>query len=877
MKRLFFLIILYFFFPFAAKAATEFVNVVDPGNGTGTDYTSLSAWENSFGTIDLTFNTLVFSGTTTSTLSDSVTVYQCRSGVYQSVTGTMTHDTATQALVKSITAGATFSANDRWYTNNTCDSANYFTISNIGDSPIVVAKCRTTTGAADTAAVTIDGFTTSATNYIKVWTDPNENYRHKGKWDEGKYRLEITNSNGILINEDYATVDGLQILLTGTDNSYNGSIRVGTLSVTNNSIKISNNILKGNISGAGEAKEGIWINYDGNAITSIWNNIVYGFIGTDSKGVENNSQAEAYIYNNTILNNLTGIVASQGTVIAKNNLAYNNAADYSGSFNASSSNNLSKDGSSPNTGSTDCGSHYCTNQTVAFISTTSGNDDFHLAASDSGARNAGTDLHADPNLPFSTDIDGNSRPSQDVWDIGADEWSGATYQSSEAGQMTNGLVGYWSFNEQDIHGNTAYDRSTSGNNGAISGAQKAIGKRGQALNFDGDDYVNLGQPSTLDITGSFTVSAYIKADSFPQINNDIVSKYSGSWTFNISKDYADPRLLFYFTGDSETHTGGRYSNTIVNANTWYYLTGVYNSDSDTVDVYINGMLDNGILDGVIPDTIDVYPIDTYIGARPSEPNDNFHGLIDEVRIYDRALSADEVKSLYNLGEVKMNSSQNSGTSSGLVGLWSFNGADLHGNTAYDRSGQGNDGTISGASRTIGKIGQALSFDGADDYIEIQDNSNFDISNALTLSAFIKTPLPVDTANTILAKGGLGGSLYGLSIEGANSQICFYTTGTTSPNCSGSPVYANSYCNNWCLITAVFDGSTKKIYVDGIERSSIDVSGTIDTNNNNLRIGMDTIGGYEYTGVIDEVRVYSRALSADEVKDLYNAGVVKVLK
>ena len=72
---------------------------------------------------------------------------------------------------------------------------------------------------------------------------------------------------------------------------------------------------------------------------------------------------------------------------------------------------------------------------------------------------------------------------------------------------------------------------------------------------------------------------------------------------------------------------------------------------------------------------------------------------------------------------KINSSQNSKLTNGLVGMWSFNGPDMSGVTAYDRSGQGNNGTLTnGPSRVAGKIGQALSFDGVNDYVSIGNSA-----------------------------------------------------------------------------------------------------------------------------------------------------------
>ena len=91
----------------------------------------------------------------------------------------------------------------------------------------------------------------------------------------------------------------------------------------------------------------------------------------------------------------------------------------------------------------------------------------------------------------------------------------------------------------------------------------------------------------------------------------------------------------------------------------------------------------------------------------------------------------------------LNQSQNDLVTNGLVGLWSFNGDDISGTTAYDRSSGGNNGTLtSGPTAVKGKVGQALSFDGTDDYVSIPDLS-LAASTGVTLSAWVN-PSVVDS-------------------------------------------------------------------------------------------------------------------------------------
>ena len=416
-----------FFFPKTTFAATEFVSVVDTG-GAG-DYSSLSLWENAIDS-DLTLaSNKVFAGTKTGTIADGASV----TGSISLATGTVYHSTATQIYIAVLTG--TFQSAEQIQV----DGSNYFTTTDAGDSAIAVAKCRATTGAADTTAVTVDGWTTSAANYIKIWTDPSENYRHSGKWDEGKYRLEIPNSvnSGMAIYSNYITVDGLQIFKTTTSWSAKACIHVFGYS---GEIKISNNILKF-INPSIYSSYGIYDNNTGQAsaqVMKIWNNIIYGAIDTD-----NNSGAGivlgalsagftggGYVYNNTIYNCYRGIERGGFVTVLKNNIAYNNTDNYylaSGGWDASSTNNLSGPGTDAQIPATNARNGYV----VTFAD--EANQDFHLDSSDTGARNQGIILYDaidDANLYFTTDIDNNARlDSAGTWDIGADENIAKIYRS----------------------------------------------------------------------------------------------------------------------------------------------------------------------------------------------------------------------------------------------------------------------------------------------------------------------------------------------------------------------------------------------------------------------------------------------------------------
>ncbi|MDQ1284238.1 MAG: hypothetical protein QG620_586 [Patescibacteria group bacterium] len=418
-----------------AHAATEFVSVIDPGGSATSDFSSASSWEsvmtNTATDLTATTATLVFSGATTGTLGNNITVYQCRGADYQSVTGTMIYDTvAGQALVKSITGGASFTIGDFWNTSSTCTGAtNYFTISNTGDSAIAVAKCRTTTGAADTTAVNISGWTTSAANYIKIWTDPSENYRHQGRWDESKYWLNYTASGtynyAIDNNEEYVWIDGLQVSISGSPGTEAMGINNGPSS--NGNALISNNIVKASLL-AGGVQRGI----SSPRTSKIWNNQTYSFEDTGFY-FSGYYSATIHSYNNTAVGNGGGFYNynSGNTVIVKNNLAYNNTDNWNygsgGTFDGTSTNNLSGPGSDAQIPATNA-----RNGVIVHFADEA-NDDFHLDSADTGARNQGIILYDagdDANLNFTTDIDNEARrDAAGTWDIGADEAITKIYRS----------------------------------------------------------------------------------------------------------------------------------------------------------------------------------------------------------------------------------------------------------------------------------------------------------------------------------------------------------------------------------------------------------------------------------------------------------------
>src|SRR5262245_59650801 len=207
-----------------------------------------------------------------------------------------------------------------------------------------------------------------------------------------------------------------------------------------------------------------------------------------------------------------------------------------------------------------------------------------------------------------------------------------------------GVTAGYAFNETS--GTTTADVSGHGITGAlVNGPTFAAGKYGNAVALDGaNDYVDLGNPTALRLTGSMTISAWVFASAFPADDAVIVSKRTSGesgFQLDLTKDNGPRTIGFKLTNSS----GGmmfRYGATTLQTNTWYHVTGVYNASAQTLDVYLNGQLDNGQLLGTVTSSQQNSTANVNIGRRAGS-GFLFTGRIDDVRIADHALTQDQIQ------------------------------------------------------------------------------------------------------------------------------------------------------------------------------------------------------------------------------------------
>ena len=233
---------------------------------------------------------------------------------------------------------------------------------------------------------------------------------------------------------------------------------------------------------------------------------------------------------------------------------------------------------------------------------------------------------------------------------------------------------------------------------------------------------------------------------------------------------------------------------------------------------------------------------------------------------------------------------------GLVGYWSFD--EGTGQIAYDNSDNNNDGTLGGTSSIEtsdpvwttptsspsqrGVKGNALNFDGEDDYVDCGSDESVK-PNHISISVWLRLRFVPDTSNRIVSKWWDGSSRsYELFINTGSvdtSTLYFYVS--TDGNIPDTSCYHSfsAYHGLWTHVVATYDGSIQRLYFNGVEvASNSGESGNINPNNADLIIGAqprdanptETFLHY-FNGAIDEVRIYNRALSAEEIRYHYNRG------
>jgi hypothetical protein len=437
------------------------------------------------------------------------------------------------------------------------------------------------------------------------------------------------------------------------------------------------------------------------------------------------------------------------------------------------------------------------------------------------------------------------------------------------GDVTTGLAGWWKLD--DGSGTSAADSSGNGNTGTLTGSPLpgwTTGINGGALNFlaSGSTYISTGYNTNL---GDFTVCAWFNSSSDTASQRIVDKSYSGG--FWLGHDTAGTANKW---GGGVEESGAPYGiNVTLNDGVWHHLCSVRSGTTHTI------YGDGGAV--TASNTVSAAPVDgsaLTLGALTGGGGNYFTGNIDDVRIYNRALNAQDIATLYYAtGPLSGDSG------SGLIHYWKLD--EGSGTTAADAVGTANV-TLAGtaAFTSSGKVygGLGLPNDGTQKTSNTTAPANILGQSKLTMAMWFKRA----AANAPVAVGqqnGASGDEIMLSLSSSgNTYVAVGAAG--AGNGAYATVTPGSNDSNWHHLAMVFDGTQTgdsnrlAAYLDGVPQTlsfrnpggpcSGCVPATTTTNALPFYFG-DNQGGLD-AGTIDEVRIYNRALSLADILTLYTS-------
>ena len=490
----------------------------------------------------------------------------------------------------------------------------------------------------------------------------------------------------------------------------------------------------------------------------------------------------------------------------------------------------------------------------------------------------------------------------------------AELDASWTPQWSN-LVGYWKLNGSGAVANASAITATIGSNGVAANANglglaHASGHSNQGLIFDGvDDSVSVPHHASLNLTGDWTLSGWVNRQASGQ--GSIVEKYhwAGGFGGYVLRINAAGRVeASLIQGTSAESCAGT---SVLANNRWYYVAATYSSATKALKCYLDGAVESTVI-GTLTSVSTSVPLQ--IGQRGDGTGARLPETLDEIAVWNNDLSAVEIATIYSRQSAKYSgqilsrvmdawSSQlwstlvpsttlpffkelpgSAGSESssiytsmgadlmnGLVGLWHMNESSATAgasNDFMDLSGLGNHGEQAGGVTfgSPGAMGPAATFDGVDDSVTFGSTNIPTSSSARTTSAWFKQNSLANRG--ILVYGSQAGSQL-WEMMAFNGHLMLHAYGGGQDTAS---IAAPINIGQWHHGTITYNGTTVRVYLDGKYRGQVNLA--LNTGNSIFKLGGP---GYfsNWNGQIDEAAIWNRALSDNEVLDLYRRGANRV--
>ncbi|MCA9397834.1 LamG domain-containing protein, partial [candidate division WWE3 bacterium] len=482
-----------------------------------------------------------------------------------------------------------------------------------------------------------------------------------------------------------------------------------------------------------------------------------------------------------------------------------------------------------------------------------------------------------------------------LYQLGATTHIATTITTNDS--LENGLIGHWTFDgpNMDFSASSAevIDSSPSGNDGDWQATTQIVrpGVLGQGIYMNGssNDQVNITNESDYDFTSSdsFSYGGWIQP-FYDDHRSTIVSHYGSGWNFGVEVQ-ENGEINAYM--DDSTDTIGENDGATANFDEWNHIMVVLNRADDTMTRYLNGVqigtiADASTIDNITPSILDI--------GRRGDLTNTCNCVLDDIRIYNRAVTAEEIQRLYELGATT-NIAKTLDTidilEQDLIAHWTFDGPtiDSSSSTAEIRDASDNPnfygnwiGSPNNATKP-GKLGQAIHLrsEGSNNPIRLASSTALNLgTDDFSWSFWYNSTSP--TSQQAIAGSRGGGAAIGLHIRinGTAGKLDTYIC----DDCSGSGqtvTYSDSSNYDepgWHHVVATFDRDGNVTYYhNGVEDGTGNISGqqgSITDDVDWFCLGATGCGASAYTqfyGLLDDIRVYRRVLTQEEVTRLYELG------
>lgn len=429
--------------------------------------------------------------------------------------------------------------------------------------------------------------------------------------------------------------------------------------------------------------------------------------------------------------------------------------------------------------------------------------------------------------------------------------------------LTAGLVSYYKLDGNSID-------SINSNNGVDTNIIYTTGKISQAAQFTNGSKI-IANPLNVGGTSELTVSCWFYKNT--SIQSALATQYlpqaGGHQWGLVSNANGSVRAIISTNGiaDPLADTVNTFSN-----NMWHHAAFIFNGNltgnANRLKIYVDGVLQTSTFSGTIGATISSTNVNLWITSLlDNESSFYLNGLLDELGIWVRALSNNEILQLYNY---------NSGLAYPLVpqpvtlqtALQAY--YKLDGNS-IDSIGS-NNGTDVNITYNTGKVNQGASFSGVS-RIQIPHSQTFNFIE-FTISGWLKPGTFANNFAGILDK--YVGSTSGLLIDipsNSSRRLRGSAVVRGTPTNLDYTVTSNTVLisNVWYHFAVTFSQIALKIYINGILENTTTFSGALVNNTENISIGGDNVSTYLYDGMLDEIGIWKRELTQSDITSLYNYG------